>query len=185
MRGGHIASHRFWGKLDTRVAPAGIHPLVDHCIDVALTFRRIVEVPAFQQRLEAVSGAGLRAEQLDRLAVVALLHDLGKCNRGFQAKQDPQAKETAGHVIEAAALLLDDELQALWPPSLQELVATLCEWFSGGANQARAMLFAAVSHHGRPVSFDDIGNHPAAPRMRRSTHRCFSARPSPPRLLSA
>lgn len=62
-------------------------------------------------------------------------------------------------MIEAAALLQEEELQALWPPSLRELVATLCEWFRGGANQARAMLFATISHHGRPVSFDDIGSH--------------------------
>jgi hypothetical protein len=39
----------------------------------------------------------------ERLAVIAFLHDFGKCNRGFQAKADPGAKprDTAGHVMEA------------------------------------------------------------------------------------
>lgn len=153
--------YRFWGKLKVDGLPARIHPLVDHCIDVALTFRRIVDVPAFRRRLEAAETrrARLSDEQLDRLAVVALLHDLGKCNRGFQAKRDPLAVETAGHVVEAAALLQDDNLQLMWPPSLQQLAEALCEWFGAGAQQARSMLFAAISHHGRPVSFDDVGNH--------------------------
>lgn len=107
-------------------------------------------------RLAAGVSASFGDEQLDRLAVVAFLHDLGKCNRGFQAKQDAQAQATAGHVVEAAAFLRDPELQSLWPPSLQQLAETMCTWFKGGAEQALSMLLAAISHHGRPVSFHDI-----------------------------
>lgn len=111
-----------------------------------------------RRRLEwaAEPGTSLHGEQLDRLAAVAFLHDLGKCNRGFQAKRDDRARETAGHVIEAATFLYNEALQDLWPPSLRQLAETLCEWFKGGADQALAMLLAAVSHHGRPVSIHDI-----------------------------
>lgn len=127
-----------------------------------MTFRRIVAIPAIRRRLDlAAPGQGpLRDDQLDRLAVVAFLHDLGKCNRGFQAKQNPLAKDTAGHVIEGAMLLEHEELQAMWPTSLQQLVQAMCGWFREGENQASAMLLAAISHHGRPVSFDELNASP-------------------------
>ncbi len=50
---------------------------------------------------------GIDATLMDRLAVFALLHDLGKCNTGFQAKCDPNSRDIAGHVKETAALFYD------------------------------------------------------------------------------
>jgi CRISPR-associated endonuclease/helicase Cas3 len=133
---------------------------VDHCIDVAFTFRRIAAIPAIRRRLAVAAEHPLTDQQLDRLAVIALLHDIGKCNRGFQAKQDPTAKDTAGHVLEGAALLVHDELQDLWPPSLRVVAMETCEWFDAGPNHAQAMWLAAISHHGRPISFADIDGNP-------------------------
>lgn len=95
-----------WGKFKSNVEQ---HPLVDHCLDVAFTFRALCDRP-----LIARLGT-LHPDQLDRLAVIAFLHDFGKCNRGFQAKIDPAARDTAGHVLEAVALLFD--LQDLWSPA--------------------------------------------------------------------
>lgn len=152
--------HRFWGKLDRTVEPARIHPLVDHCVDVALTFRRIVHIPSIHRRLEAAAGHSLNNQQLDRLGVITLLHDIGKCNRGFQAKREVSPKETAGHVLEGAALLVDGDLQDSWPPSLRAAAHELCKWFEEGPDHAQAMLLAAISHHGRPISFDDIARNP-------------------------
>jgi len=55
------------------------------------------------------------------------LHDFGKCNRGFQAKDDPNARDTAGHVMEAVALLFD--LRDLWPLQWRTLIEETCGWF--------------------------------------------------------
>lgn len=119
-----------------------------------MVFRRICGIPAFRRRLESAAGHALCDGQLDRLAVAALFHDIGKCNAGFQAKQDLNARETAGHVLEAGALLVRDDLQARWSRSWREFAEELCDWFADGPNQALAVLLAAISHHGRPVSID-------------------------------
>ena len=117
-----------WGKFR---AELGRHPLDDHCLDVAATFRQLCDLP-----LIARLGA-LTASQRDRLAVIAFLHDFGKCNRGFQAKIDPAVRDTAGHVLEAVALLFD--LQDLWPPGWTALLTDIAGWF-GDEEQALQVL---------------------------------------------
>jgi CRISPR-associated endonuclease/helicase Cas3 len=141
-----------WGKL----SPEGsFHPLADHCIDVAVTFKAL---------LERSSLAARHPVQQDRLAVLAFLHDLGKCNRGFQAKADSAARDTAGHVMEALALLLD--LHECRSPSWTGLLEDLCGWFAS-EEQAVQMLVASISHHGRPVSLDgDFARWKAEPANR-------------------
>lgn len=140
----------FWGKH----APAGsaprLHPLCDHCTDVAVVFRRLVDVPSLRARLVSASGP-LSAVQLDRLAVIAFLHDLGKCNWGFQLKCDPAAGLVAGHVLEAVNLLFGDEPRVHWPDALAQLIDETSAWFDDAHGGLGAMLLAAISHHGRPV----------------------------------
>ena len=99
----HEEPANFWGKLseDKQSCLA----LAYHCIDVACVFRALCELPAIKRSLPP-----LDTVQLDRLAVFAFLHDLGKCNAGFQAKRDPNARNIAGHDKETAALLHDEEL---------------------------------------------------------------------------
>ncbi len=154
----HSARWQFWGK--TAGEGSLIHPLVDHCIDVAQTLRQILRGRAFELRVRRATAnqLPLSEAQFDRLAVLALLHDIGKCNTGFQSKRDPAARDTAGHVLEASAFLLNDNVQALWPKSMHVLAEDLCGWFCGGEEQAMSMLLAAISHHGRPVSFHDLEN---------------------------
>lgn len=144
-----------WGKC----GPDGKrHPLVDHCLDVALVFRALLDI-------ENVARLGELDQRLkDRLAIIAFLHDLGKCNWGFQAKADPQARDTAGHVLEALTLL--SELEQQWPATWRELLADLCGWFGGDGEAAMAMLLAAISHHGRPVSGNDYQASGAARAVR-------------------
>lgn len=87
----------FWGKLsDDQERQLS---LADHCVDVACVFRALCDLPAIRRSL------GVDATAMDRLAVFALMHDLGKCNTGFQAKRDPNARNIAGHVKETAVLL--------------------------------------------------------------------------------
>ncbi len=132
-----------WGKLSVT---GERHPLVDHCRDVAVTLRALLDQPLLA-RLGPLSAA-----QKDRLAAVAFLHDFGKCNRGFQAKADSSSRDTAGHIMEAMALLLD--LQNRWPTEWRTLVTEVCGWFAS-EERALQMLLASISHHGRPVSPSD------------------------------
>lgn len=95
---------------------------------------------------------GINECHKDRLAVLAFLHDFGKCNWGFQAKAKPDAAQTAGHVAEAVALLASHP--ETWPPPWRELVRTVCGWFTTPEG-AGTMLLAAISHHGRPIRWID------------------------------
>jgi len=138
-----------WGKRNDAGAE---HPLVDHCIDVATVFRALLEQPNLGRGLAKFS-----ATAKERLAVIAFLHDFGKCNRGFQAKADPSAKpkDTAGHVMEALGFLLDPRLETCWPPAWRELMQSVAGWFAD-EDQALQTLIASISHHGRPISQSDI-----------------------------
>jgi CRISPR-associated endonuclease/helicase Cas3 len=151
--GENVNQGEAWGKASSK----GLHPLTDHCLDVAIVFRQLLELPW-------IKGMGqLDDVQRDRLAVVAYLHDFGKCNRGFQAKADPSANDVAGHAYEAVALL---ELQELWPPSWSELMHAVSQWFAD-EEQAYQMLLASISHHGRPISLFDFQNYGGIRRARR------------------
>lgn len=111
----------FWGKLKAdSVDQTPIYlPLTHHCLDVATVFRHLVDLPAFQRCLVTMAGTSLTPAQLDRLAVLALLHDFGKANLGFQDKAfDPKAPR-AGHVYETAPLLNEEPLvKQLMQPSV-------------------------------------------------------------------
>ena len=141
-----------WGK---HSADGRIHPLVDHCIDVALVVRMLLDVNA--RHLERLTPA-----QKDRLSVFAFLHDIGKCNWGFQAKVIPGASRTAGHVVEALALFRDERVRSAWPNAWGELIEELCSWLEEGEEGAIGLLLAAISHHGRPLRWDEEGWHRGA-----------------------
>lgn len=134
----------FWGKLSKSGL---IHPLSDHCLDVGIVARRLFDIPGLTRTIPS------NTKTKDRLSVIAFLHDFGKCNLGFQAKSDPFARDTAGHVMEAISLLW--ELSDLWPSSWEKLLADICFWFGGDEEAATSMLIASISHHGRPVSLKD------------------------------
>lgn len=142
----------FWGKLDDASAPVTWHPLRDHCLDVALVLRAIADLPVIEARLNACIESPLRTQDKDRLAVIAFLHDLGKCNWGFQTKCDPHARLTAGHVREVFGLFRSSARPQLW----EELCSTMSTWFAGGPDSLEAALFAAFSHHGRPLARTDL-----------------------------
>lgn len=151
----------FWGKLqrDEQQRACAWLPLVDHCIDVACVFRALCDLPAIARALERAAAQPLSPQQRDRLAVVALLHDIGKCNHGFQAKADPKAKFTAGHTREVGYLLTpgswQEKLLVVLP--VQELMG----WFQP-ADSFAAFLIASISHHGRPAQFEALSATSAA-----------------------
>jgi len=138
----------FWGKLSKDHSQQ--LALADHCIDVASVFRALCDLPAIQRSL----GLGCDATVMDRLAVFAYLHDMGKCNTGFQAKRDPDARDIAGHVKETAALLYD---AALRPRLIKALdLEEMCSWFDNPEADLPRMLLASIFHHGKPAFKENI-----------------------------
>lgn len=141
----------FWGKLHHHPDASTVEELAlaDHCIDVAQVFRALCDLPGVRRALAVDLPCTCSPEiLLDRLAVIALLHDLGKCNTGFQAKRDPQARDTAGHVREVAPLFFDEALATKAEASLG--LAEVGAWFTEPEGLPR-LLLAAVSHHGKPA----------------------------------
>lgn len=148
----------FWGKLaDDRKSSLS---LTDHCIDVASVFRALCDLPAIRRSL----GLGSDAIVYDRLAVIALLHDLGKCNVGFQVRRNPDAANTTGHVTETAALLYDYDLSAKATDALG--LDAMASWFDT-SNGCGRMLLAAIFHHGKPAYKHDIGDSNQIDRLKR------------------
>lgn len=143
----------YWGKIRNEPdKPFAWLPLSQHCLDVACVFAALAELPAFRRKLAASAGIGLDNVHLQRLAVIALLHDVGKANLGFQDKPfDPKAPR-AGHVRELAPFFAEAELQDRLVQALE--AETLCGWFDS-QESAQAFLTAAWSHHGKPQVFHD------------------------------
>ena len=144
-----LARRPVWGKY---LSADRYLPLVAHCLDVALTFRALCDLPGIRRSLQRATADALTGEQCDRLAVLAMLHDVGKANWGFQG-QVYAAAPKGGHIRELAPLLdpeaLDEELHTAFVGALPpELLA----WFPDEP-VAYSYLLATFSHHGRPLQF--------------------------------
>lgn len=139
----------FWGKYDKRTGRA--LPLLLHSLDVALVFRFLCEIKGIKRALAETTAQTLTSGLFDRLAVLAMLHDLGKANLGFQDKIKP-GNYRAGHIRELEPLFLEPDLNTLF---FQSLPSNIESWFTGEAI-ASSYFFAIFSHHGRPVEF--LGN---------------------------
>ena len=102
----------FWGKFSPEVPKC--LPLAAHCLDVAVVFRSLCDLNGVRRSLESTTEEAVTDQQLDRLAVLAMLHDVGKANLGFQRKVFDPKTPRAGHIRELAPLLdgeaLDEEL---------------------------------------------------------------------------
>jgi len=85
---------------------------------------------------------------MDRLCVLAALHDFGKANAGFQQRWAHKAP-FVGHCREGLAALLNETLRARLFAILP--LTEICGWgaFDG--------LLVALGHHGRPLAVDTIG----------------------------
>lgn len=135
-----------WGKLSE---DGGKHPLIAHMLDVSACFAGLAKVNSVRRSLECVADRVLTEQDMVRLAVLAFLHDIGKANAGFQAKQWAHGGQsipsgwpaTAGHTNEALFIFGDASLLAV----LQ--VEEMSTWGDACLNLWRA----SISHHGRPV----------------------------------
>jgi len=140
----------FWGKWKKNPASGQVFQLslVEHSLDVASVFWTIARLPLVLARLEAAATRPLTAVDLERLAVLAMIHDLGKTNHGFQDKPyDPRLR--VGHIAPIQALYSED---ALCQRLLDEL-EILVDW-TENPDLLESFLLASWSHHGTPVRFD-------------------------------
>ena len=146
-----------WGKLsrDKSGQLTGIHPLLDHMTDVAACFLALAECAAVRRSLERTACRDLDAVDLQRLAVLVFLHDIGKANSGFQSRRwksperPPGSWPTSpfGHGPEGWELIAtrvpNAELYAVGLP-----IAEIVSW---GDQAVCELLQASISHHGRPL----------------------------------
>lgn len=139
-----------WGKLrrdDRDEIIEAWHPLEHHSIDVACCAEALLDQTLLGRRLARLAGVdAFDSVSLERLVVLAALHDLGKFNRGFQNKAlqwIPGARSgpTAGHVSEAVWAIGPNKPAAA-------AVGFLESW---GNKSALFLLHAAISHHGSPA----------------------------------
>jgi CRISPR-associated endonuclease/helicase Cas3 len=131
-----------WAKLvhdaDGKVTAA--LPLADHGFDVAAVLEQLLQAGAWERALIHAAGRPLTGQDRARLVALAALHDIGKANRGFQARRDRNAPPI-GHEGQVAALLKDGDLRRT--SAAQALIAILRDW------GAPAYLPALMAHHGR------------------------------------
>lgn len=135
-----------WGKL----GEAGDrHPLTAHMLDVAACFLEVARQECVARALKYAAGRTLTSVDMMRLAAIAFLHDIGKANAGFQAKQwhrDEQGipdgwPHQAGHTCEALFIFTDEKLASALP------LEDMSQWGAACADLWRA----SISHHGSPV----------------------------------
>jgi CRISPR-associated endonuclease/helicase Cas3 len=146
-----------WGKLsrDDFGKLVRMHPLIDHMIDVAACFVAISKCTAVRRSLEVTARRDLDDVDIDRLAVLAFMHDVGKANAGFQSRcwqhpiQPPGDWPSSpfGHGPEGWELMsgrvLNAEEYAVGLP-----IAEIAAW---GEDAVPQLLQASISHHGRPL----------------------------------
>lgn len=142
----------FWGKYDK--AEHTCLPLAAHGLDVGLVFRALCDLPGIRRSLtRAAPSWSISDETLDRVAVMAALHDIGKANIGFQSQIWDLSIGRPGHVAPLAPIfdpyIRDPHLHAAF---LDALPAEMAEWFPDD-DTAYSYFIAALSHHGRPVLF--------------------------------
>ncbi|NLG69369.1 MAG: CRISPR-associated helicase Cas3', partial [Firmicutes bacterium] len=151
LRTGSAEACIFWGKF--RPEDSRCLPLVAHCLDVAVVFRALCELDGIRRSLQCAAGAPVTGQQMDRLAVLAMLHDIGKANLGFQLKVYGSKMPRAGHIRELAPLrdpyALDEQLHMAF---LEALPPGMHTWFDDD-QVAYSYFVAAFSHHGTPLQF--------------------------------
>lgn len=151
-----------WGKLKRSVCgdAIAIHPLNDHLIDVSACFVAMLNVDVIRRALTHAAGRPLTQTDVHRLAVLVMLHDIGKCCSSFQAKYwlESAAKTggwpmASGHGAEGWLLFANPQSVPRAHEIAQALpLAEIDLW----GDAALSLLHASISHHGRPVP--DLNN---------------------------
>lgn len=142
-----------WGKCNEEGATLA---LAHHCADVAAVALSLLALPTWRQRLERLAGRALSEVDIARLGAIAFLHDVGKCNVGFQAKRIADVAERVawlngtslaltecGHTGIALGILTSRDHRAAFAKALP--LAEIGAW------RGDDLWRAAISHHGDPI----------------------------------
>ena len=154
-----------WGKLHQEPdKQLSFLELSSHCADVAAVTVRLLELPVWRRRFEALAGRTLGPPDIALLGLIAYLHDLGKCATGFWLKQfdrntDDGGMDTSirrdivrsiggdigecGHTSVVSTLFWSDALPVFKKHPLAEI-------FKQEPHHGE-LLTASISHHGQPV----------------------------------
>lgn len=148
-------SHKFpfWAKARWTEQGMRFHPLVDHAADVAACLEALLGRPVIRQRLEhAAGGVVLDTATIARLCALAVLHDFGKANTGFQRLALHRDRRSPGHIRPAMALLMERSAEAR--PFRQRLAAALdagqLQCWVAKPDELNGLLTAILAHHGMP-----------------------------------
>lgn len=142
----------FWAKLkqDKDGKILEWHPLMAHSADVAVVTEALLTKTILNQRVATLIGwEKLSESHIARLSVLAVIHDAGKVNHGFQNKMDKSKQPRAGHVSTIIELLDADlkyQEKLLIPLGIDKVLP----WFPDQIT-AIHFLLATWGHHGRPV----------------------------------
>ena len=133
-----------WAK---RAPDGSWHSVIAHSLDVGVVARRLMGRPVLRARMSAAFGIELTDVHLDRLALLAGLHDAGKCLSGFQAKLTHTSGIGQGHVAEFLAALMASE-------GVRKAVdlEVLAGWFE----RVEDAVLASICHHGQPADRSSI-----------------------------
>lgn len=134
-----------WGKLPRDGERPSFHHLAHHSADVAFVFCALLRQPHFRRCAEAALGAPLADAQIDCLAALVFLHDIGKLAPVFQAKgwPDQHGLQPRGHLT-CGWLWLSCKTMDRVP--LDGALAHMQAW--PGAWEWFRVMFA---HHGKPI----------------------------------
>lgn len=151
-----IPTGRFWAKHDETTG--SWHPLIAHSADVAAVLERLLDDDsAIASRLARAYGHD-RLEPAVKAALIylAVLHDLGKANHGFQEKYLPWESRRSWPVDGHVKMVLES-LGTSRP--LQTLISEILKPFAGHPLDTMGLFVAALCHHGRPYGLD-VGSAP-------------------------
>lgn len=147
-----------WGKLSRSTdGVVSIHPLLDHMTDVAAVLDHLLRLHSVARALESSAGRALSEVDRARLAVLAFLHDIGKANAGFQVRywRERSERPAAWRVAECGH---GPQGWALFTGSLNGVERILAglplQAIAAWGVAVEGLLYASISHHGRPVSYD-------------------------------
>ncbi|MET0744461.1 MAG: CRISPR-associated helicase Cas3' [Microvirga sp.] len=147
----HERPSKAWAKLSRSESGEVVswHSLVAHSADVSAVLSELLHLPIVEARLARLTGRTvLDPTTRDRLACLAFLHDLGKANRGFQARWDARAP-LIGHIKEARWLFTCPHCPELVERAERALRYDVLEtWFE--TEESWGLVDAVFAHHGRP-----------------------------------
>ena len=150
----------YWGKYSKSESEESWIRLEDHLVDVAVCFETLLAC-GYEKPLSALAGVDrLSPEQISRLCVIALIHDIGKAIKDFQSQifeDEKMNKRHTGHTLVACSIFKmspEDKIRK----DFLSLFSNFEKWFEyrgcEGDDCFASMLLNSWGHHGKPVEYD-------------------------------